>query len=362
MPDLRAILLDAPRGHAVSKVQIAKLGSFDGGDRYGPFSITRDDIQQWGESLKLLPGQRALVDLDHSADRSPRRSEAAGWITAVDMQDGVPTATIEWTKVGKRAIEDGRYLFFSPSYGPWSDESGTEHPNVLVGGALTNRPFLNMPQIRLAQAERVELAEHARKLLDTGEADRDEDWKARRKQLKQRARKLDVNPGALGFGGKKKAKKKRMDAPPVPVRTLEQQAADNGLVVLDQAEHYRLQQAAVDRDRDRFTVAFDNAVRARKVSPGERQGLQRLYTLDAVTTLESIAMRQPIMPEGPTGEPAIEFDPYDPDLFENRTDEYRAAGFEPASVMLDQRVRQRMRDRNLDYATALTDLMTGNPT
>ena len=109
-------------------------------------------------------------------------------------------------------------------------------------------------------------------------------------------------------------------------------------------------------------MAFDNAVRARKVSPGERQGLQRLYTLDAVTTLESIAMRQPIMPEGPTGEPAIEFDPYDPDLFENRTDEYRAAGFEPASVMLDQRVRQRMRDRNLDYATALTDLMTGNPT
>ena len=152
---LTQILLDAPTG-PVTRTQIAKLGDFKD-KRYGNFAITADDVGAWKKNLSLLPGSRALIDLDHSADRPQpfRKTEAAGWITDVDLDGNKAMATLEWTPAGAQAIQEKRYLFFSPTYGPHSDETGAQHDNVLSGGALTNRPFLNMPVITLADDETV---------------------------------------------------------------------------------------------------------------------------------------------------------------------------------------------------------------
>lgn len=46
-------------------------------------------------------------------------------------------------------------MFFSPTYGTAKDEQGNAIENALIGGALTNRPFLNMPAVTLASEERV---------------------------------------------------------------------------------------------------------------------------------------------------------------------------------------------------------------
>lgn len=156
MTDLR-LLLDSP-DEPRSRIQVATLGDFTHG-KYGDFSITADDINAWKQNLQHLPGGRALIDLDHRADRSPRNSEAAGWITDLALEDGVPFAEVEWTPVGKQAIQDKRYLFFSPTFGRWENERGDVFENTLTGGALTNKPHLSsMPTVSLAAPERVSKA------------------------------------------------------------------------------------------------------------------------------------------------------------------------------------------------------------
>lgn len=151
------VLLDAPDQPA-QQVQIAQLGDFTD-SRYGDFSITPDEVDQWAQNLSLLPGGKALIDLDHLSDKpSPhRRTEAAGWITGIELADGIPKASVEWTPVGESAIREGRYRFFSPSFGTFKDPQGNAHDHVLTGGALTNKPFLtSMPQLQLASAENVD--------------------------------------------------------------------------------------------------------------------------------------------------------------------------------------------------------------
>lgn len=163
MPDSFTVLLDAP-DKPVTKVQIAKLGDDFHHGKYGSFAITADEVAEWKQNLAQLPGGRALIDQDHQADRTPRRTEASGWITDVELEDGVPMATVEWTPRGEKAIRDREYLFLSPSFGPYENEKGETFANTLQGAALTNRPHLAMPALQLASAER------ARALLDDAES------------------------------------------------------------------------------------------------------------------------------------------------------------------------------------------------
>lgn len=153
-----AFLLDAPSGTPRGRIQIAKLGSFTD-PRYGDFEITADMVRSWARNLARLPGGRVAIDEDHAADKAgaARRTEASGWITGISLEDGVPMADVEWTPKGESAIRDKRYLFFSPTFGPWVDEHGTRYPDTLIGGALTNRPFLGLPTISLSAAAPTEL-------------------------------------------------------------------------------------------------------------------------------------------------------------------------------------------------------------
>lgn len=160
MLDNFIITLDAP-GEAVSKLQVAKLGSFTD-PRYGGFEITAEQVQRWKDNLGVLPGGKAPIDLDHRSEKSgPERStEAAGWIEDVNLVDGRAVADVTWTTLGKQAIDEQRYLFFSPAFGKHRVE-GVTYDDVLAGGALTNKPFLNMPTIQLADEANV-----ARALLE----------------------------------------------------------------------------------------------------------------------------------------------------------------------------------------------------
>lgn len=389
------ILLDSP-SKAGKPIEIARIGTFED-ERYGSFSISEADARAWQENLSLLPGNEVLVDRDHASERRPRNSKAMGWLSNIRVSGDRILADARWTASGRRAIRDGSYRFTSVAYGPMDTEDGQTIPNVLQSCALTNRPALRgLAAVTLAQPERVELAESALTLLDVSQADRDQaakegnaladgsypvrnaselhsaavlaasrhgDWQAAKRLIKRRARELGVDVVHLpGFRGpKKKGKKaKRMDAAPAAVRTLEQRAADRGLVVLDAARVQELEQAAVDRDRDRFDVAFREAVRARKVTPGERGHLARFYQLDQVACLESLAMRERILPEGPLGEPSMEFSRDDVDLADFDGDAAARSGMAPNSILLDQQVRQRLRQTGrpiTEYAAAAGEIL-----
>lgn len=152
-----AILLDAP-ATPVTRMQVAEIADGFKDPRYGEFSITEAEARDWAKNLAALPGGRALIDEDHKSDKpSPHRNtEASGWITGLDVDGDKVFADVNWTPKGEAAIDEQRYLFFSPAFGKHTNEKGEEFPNTLTGGALTNKPFLSkMPMITLASAPRL---------------------------------------------------------------------------------------------------------------------------------------------------------------------------------------------------------------
>jgi len=102
-----------------------------------------------------------LVDFDHFSLDGEKRSEAAGWITALEARfegSGVGVqgsgegaekaglwAKIRWSDVGEEAVKGGRYRFLSPVWAR-SDcvdlGNGRMRPVRLLNAAVTNDPNL----------------------------------------------------------------------------------------------------------------------------------------------------------------------------------------------------------------------------
>ena len=98
------------------------------------------------------------LDVDHKASQGDSR--ATGWIESMDLRGPVGDepgglwGCIAWTPYGAQLLHDHVYRYFSPEFGTYTDEAtGEEYADVIIGGALTNRPFLKvMPSIALSEA------------------------------------------------------------------------------------------------------------------------------------------------------------------------------------------------------------------
>lgn len=111
--------------------------------RYGELNITKDFLSTVKANFDGKIYQQELpltIDLEHES----KLSGAAGWIKDVEIRgDKGMWATIEFNDRGKSLVDDNAYKYFSPEfYDSWQDPSSNEtHDNLLIGGALTNRPF-----------------------------------------------------------------------------------------------------------------------------------------------------------------------------------------------------------------------------
>jgi hypothetical protein len=92
-----------------------------------------------------------LIDQDHFSLDTSKSSEAFGWLKELRNRDGHLEGRIEWTDLGKPAVEGQRYKFFSTVYEPKPVEKvGTAkianrtvplvRPLILDRLALTNDP------------------------------------------------------------------------------------------------------------------------------------------------------------------------------------------------------------------------------
>lgn len=368
------VCLNAP-GEPTSELQVAKVGTFHD-PRYGDFAITEGDVAKWKTNLSCLPGGKALIDLDHLSDKpSPhRRTEAAGWITDVDLVDGIPKAKVEWTPVGKSAIEEKRYQFFSPSFGQFRNDSGL-HEDVLTGGALTNKPFLNMATVQLASDDRVSRAllwnldeESVKKVLEMvagnvtrSRADSREPMKLTADILKllgiedEAEQKKILDLAAEDDADEKKVLEAIEAAKPEPKRedepvtkTLEQQAQDEGKIVLDKKSFSALNagaeagQAAKEQlDTLTLDTAFDKACAEGKAVAADKEFYEELPLETAVKRLESAPKILNVKPIGKN----VSADDLD-----------APAGVDAQSFQLDQEVRKHMAEKDMkpeEYVTAL---------
>lgn len=379
---MRRVLLNSPDSPE-STIQIAKLGDFTD-PRYGDFSITKSEVEEWKRNLDLLPGNEALIDFDHLSDKpSPhRRTDAAGWISDVFLDGDNAMAHVEWSKAGREAIEEKRFKFFSPAYGPHTDEQGREYNNVLSGGALSNKPFLNMATVQLASEDRVKQAmldeldsEHLKRLLDAI-ASVSTQWADSRPAMltKDILKTLgiedeDAQKKILDLAtAEKPDEKKVLDAieaakpePPEETteekpepKTLEQQAKDAGKIVLDAETVNKLtvdasagRKAMEQLNSERFTNAFTKALDAGKAVAAEKEDQEHFYSLDADRTIKALEAREPIVNVKPRGQNLP-------------TDDLDAPqGVQPQAFQLDQEVKKHMADKDMspeEYVKALHEV------
>ena len=131
---------------------------------YGALHFTRRRLME----IKRQFDDR-IRHIDIALDANHDQDKATGWLERLELREGgnAPSADagtdtevlppglwglVRWTPLGMSYLKDQIYRYFSPEFGPWTDpETGHQYKDVLLGGALTNRPFLkSMGAVHLA--------------------------------------------------------------------------------------------------------------------------------------------------------------------------------------------------------------------
>lgn len=142
-----SVLMSEPA--AENWIQIMKAGEFDH-PGLGKLKITPADLQQFKENFdKKVRGVELAVDVAHEPDKG-----AVAWFKELKVDGDKLMAKVAWTEEGADLIKSGKYRYFSPEFTfSYKDaESGEQFKDVLLGGAITNRPFLkNMEPIEFSE-------------------------------------------------------------------------------------------------------------------------------------------------------------------------------------------------------------------
>lgn len=119
----------------------------------GPVVVARDDRMYQVKDLNAVVSASelpALVDWEHDSEKWDGSTEAAGWVTSLEVSDGSDNraaglwGTVEWTPRGKADVQSRAYRYLSPVI-IFDRESLTLLQVVSV--ALTNKPALRMSEI-----------------------------------------------------------------------------------------------------------------------------------------------------------------------------------------------------------------------
>lgn len=113
---------------------------------YGKVEITKDMLESFEKNFNdRVTGVDLAINEDH------KKNEAFGWFKEVFLsEDGLDLfAKVKWNKKGTVSLNEGEYRYFSPEFRQnfIHNLSGKEYGPTLVGGALTNYPFLKMDAI-----------------------------------------------------------------------------------------------------------------------------------------------------------------------------------------------------------------------
>lgn len=142
---------------------------------YGKINITKDHLKSFVTNFAAkVTGTDLAINEDH------KKNEAFGWLKDVFLnEDGdICYGTVNWNAKGTRALSEKEYRYFSPEFrfNYSHPHSGKEYGATLVGGALTNYPFLKMEAItelseksitptKENKVETIALSEHTKEVV-----------------------------------------------------------------------------------------------------------------------------------------------------------------------------------------------------
>jgi len=135
--DLVGLGLD-PATNNSSKIEVLKTGIWHH-PIYGELAISNSRLERFKENFDGGIRKGVAIDIEHKSDEG-----AVGWVKNLTIEDNSLVALIEWTPEGIQLIRNKKYRFFSPEFDDFYEDNktGEEYRDVLIGGAITNRPFL----------------------------------------------------------------------------------------------------------------------------------------------------------------------------------------------------------------------------
>jgi len=119
---------------------------------YGKLDMGVSRIKGYAESVKTkVRGIDPSINWSHGDGTG--EGEAAGWVKDAEARPDGLWLFVDFVKDAYKAIKDKKWRYFSAEYtDSWKDPNGNEHKDVLVGGALTNRPYMkNLLPINLSE-------------------------------------------------------------------------------------------------------------------------------------------------------------------------------------------------------------------
>jgi phage I-like protein len=126
----------------ISEIEMLHSGEWEH-PVYGIISISEGDIDKF---IQNFNDKVRKVDIAIDQEHMPEKG-AAGWVKKMTkvFEDGKAKlkAVVEWTALGTQLLKDGVFKYFSPEFDfAYEDmETHEQFQNVLLGGALTNRPY-----------------------------------------------------------------------------------------------------------------------------------------------------------------------------------------------------------------------------
>jgi len=119
-------------------IEMLRVGTFKH-KKYGDLEITAEMLETMVENFENdVVGREVSFDWNHKAEN------ASGWLRGLKVADGVLIGTAELTDKGKESIQKKEYGYFSIEYSDdYEDpETSEKYGPTILGGALTNRPFM----------------------------------------------------------------------------------------------------------------------------------------------------------------------------------------------------------------------------
>jgi hypothetical protein len=130
---------------APKEIQVLMTGKWNH-PLYGPIIIEAADIAEFKEHFDSGLRRDIPITEGHEVmDEKP----AVGWFTElIDKGVNGLWALTDWTERGKTLLADKAYKYFSPEFHSEYEDPETREifKNVLVGGALTNKPYFKSMQ------------------------------------------------------------------------------------------------------------------------------------------------------------------------------------------------------------------------
>lgn len=147
--DLSGVVLSEESNKNSSWVHALPLGTYKH-PIYGTIDITLDRAKRFAESvINKVRGIDPSINYDHN-----NNAPAAGWVKNAEQRSDGLWLFVEWTADAVDAIKKKTYRYFSAEFADeWDNSQDKKFSDVILGGALTNRPFMkNLVPVNLSEA------------------------------------------------------------------------------------------------------------------------------------------------------------------------------------------------------------------